>query len=199
MRVTAEAKQATRRRILQAAERLFNSNGFDGTTTRDIARAAGIAAGTLFNYFPGKEAVAASLVADALGRGRRDFATKRRDGASLEEDLFLLVACELRRLKPCRRFMQPALETAFHPFARAAAIPDAESVRVNHLEIVERLLAEHGAAEQIPAIAMPMYWTLYTGVLAFWTGDSSPRQEDTLALLDQSLRMFVAWLRQAEA
>ena len=40
-----------------------------------------------------------------------------------------------------------------------------------------------------------MYWTLYTGVLAFWAGDKSPKQEDTLALLDQSLAMFVAWLR----
>jgi hypothetical protein len=36
---------------------------------------------------------------------------------------------------------------------------------------------------------------LYTGVLAFWAGDKSPKQEDTLALLDQSLTMFVGWLR----
>jgi hypothetical protein len=39
-----------------------------------------------------------------------------------------------------------------------------------------------------------LYWTLYTGVLAFWSKDASPRQEDTLALLDQSLAMFVGWL-----
>jgi hypothetical protein len=36
---------------------------------------------------------------------------------------------------------------------------------------------------------------LYIGVLAFWAADKSPKQEDTLALLDQSLAMFVAWLR----
>jgi hypothetical protein len=34
-------------------------------------------------------------------------------------------------------------------------------------------------------------------VLAFWTADKSPRQEDTLALLDQSLNMFAAWLRDS--
>jgi hypothetical protein len=39
-----------------------------------------------------------------------------------------------------------------------------------------------------------LYWTLYTGVLAYWSSDASPRQEDTLALLDQSLAMFVGWL-----
>ena len=36
--------------------------------------------------------------------------------------------------------------------------------------------------------------TLYTGVLVFWAHDKSSRQEDTLALLDESLAMFVGWL-----
>ena len=51
MRITAEEKDATRRRILDAAVQLFRTRGFEATTTRDIADAAGIATGTLFNYF----------------------------------------------------------------------------------------------------------------------------------------------------
>jgi AcrR family transcriptional regulator len=47
----------TRTRILQAARRLFASQGFDGTTTRDLAQAAGVAEGTLFRHFPNKKAV----------------------------------------------------------------------------------------------------------------------------------------------
>ena len=39
-----------------------------------------------------------------------------------------------------------------------------------------------------------MYWALYVGVLFFWSADKSSQQEDTLALLDESLSMFVAWL-----
>jgi hypothetical protein len=42
---------------------------------------------------------------------------------------------------------------------------------------------------------MQMYWTLYLGVLSFWIHDKSPKQEDTLALLDQSTAMFVGWLQ----
>jgi Tetracyclin repressor-like, C-terminal domain len=41
---------------------------------------------------------------------------------------------------------------------------------------------------------MQLYWTLYLGVLAYWAADASPNQEDTLALLDQSLKLFVASL-----
>jgi hypothetical protein len=40
-----------------------------------------------------------------------------------------------------------------------------------------------------------LYWALYTGVLVFWANDNSPNQEDTLALIDDSLDMYVAWLR----
>ncbi|MBW4509391.1 MAG: TetR/AcrR family transcriptional regulator [Scytonematopsis contorta HA4267-MV1] len=47
----------TRNRILQAAQRLFASQGFDGTTTRDLAQAAGVAEGTLFRHFPNKKAI----------------------------------------------------------------------------------------------------------------------------------------------
>jgi hypothetical protein len=41
---------------------------------------------------------------------------------------------------------------------------------------------------------MQLYWTLYLGVLAYWATDVSPKQEDTMALLDQSLKLFVASL-----
>ncbi|AKG23216.1 TetR/AcrR family transcriptional regulator [Calothrix sp. 336/3] len=47
----------TRSRILQAAQRLFASQGFDGTTTRDLAQAAGVAEGTLFRHFANKKAI----------------------------------------------------------------------------------------------------------------------------------------------
>ncbi|ARV60303.1 TetR family transcriptional regulator [Nostocales cyanobacterium HT-58-2] len=47
----------TRIRILEAARRLFASQGFDGTTTRDLAQAAGVAEGTLFRHFPNKKAI----------------------------------------------------------------------------------------------------------------------------------------------
>lgn len=41
-------------RILAAGRDLFARDGFDATTTRDLARAAGIGTGTLFLYFPEK-------------------------------------------------------------------------------------------------------------------------------------------------
>jgi AcrR family transcriptional regulator len=197
MRVTAETKIATRRRILEAARDCFSKAGFEATTTREIAAAAGIAAGTLFNYFPAKEAIAMALVAEALGTARREFEGDRR-GESLEEDLFALIAAELRGLRPHRGYLRPVLETALSPLARAEASPEGEAIRVEHLEAVGRLIAERTLAEPLSSVAWSLYWTLYTGVLAFWTCDASPHQEDTLAVLDHYLRAFVDSLPHPE-
>jgi AcrR family transcriptional regulator len=190
MRISNDAKLATRRRILEAARRLFARDGFDGAATRDLAREAGIAAGTLFNYFPTKDAVALSLAAEALAEARDGYQRKRRGEESLEEDLFAFIAAGLRCLKPLRGCLRPVLEGALSPLAASSAASEGESLRTDHLEAVGEILARHGQAEP-PFVTLHLYWALFTGVLAFWLGDDSPHQEDTLAVLDGALKMFV--------
>lgn len=192
MRVNAETKAATRRRILEAAERLFAEQGFEATTTRDIAAAAEIASGTLFNYFATKEAIVGCLASAAIEAAGADFARQAREGPSFDEELFAYVAAGLRRLKPLRKHLSSLLQTSLSPLADAPA-DEAASLRVAHLETVSRLAERHGRGE-LSAVALQLYWTLYTGVLAFWANDRSPKQEDTLALVDHSLGMFVGWL-----
>jgi AcrR family transcriptional regulator len=195
--VTAEVKVATRCRILEAARARFSEVGFESATTRDIAATAGIAAGTLFNYFPSKEAIAMALVAEALDEARRQSEGRPR-GESLAEDLFALIAAELRSLRPHRGYLRPVLETALSPLVRAEAGPEGEAIRVEHLERVGRLVAARVPGEPLSPVAWTLYWTLYTGVLAFWACDPSPNQEDTLAVLDHYLRAFVGSLPQPE-
>ena len=54
---TANTEEDTRSRILKAALRLFAAKGYDGTTTKDLAKKAKVAEGTLFRYFPNKKAI----------------------------------------------------------------------------------------------------------------------------------------------
>jgi AcrR family transcriptional regulator len=194
MRVTAETKAATRERILAAARQLFLANGFDASTTRDIADSAGIATGTLFNYFPAKEAILASLAAQAIEDVQRAFEADSPAKASFEAELFAYVAAGLRKLKPFRKHLPVLLESALNPLA-AKSGDDAELLRLSHLDTVASLAKKHGVGE-LPSVALQLYWTLYAGVLAFWARDRSPRQEDTLALLDHSLAMFTGWLKK---
>ncbi len=47
--------EATRQRLLRAALELFTTNGFRSTTTPEIAERAGVAEGTIYRHFSGKE------------------------------------------------------------------------------------------------------------------------------------------------
>ena len=55
--VDHEKHQARRTHIIESAVVLFASKGFADTTTADICQAAGISTGSLFHYFPSKQAV----------------------------------------------------------------------------------------------------------------------------------------------
>ncbi len=50
-------KKARRNQILDAATKVFAEKGFHPTTIKDIAREAGIADGTIYNYFENKTAL----------------------------------------------------------------------------------------------------------------------------------------------
>lgn len=52
--LTMNKRQITRERILNAAWALFAENGYEETTTRQIARHANVADGTVFSHFPTK-------------------------------------------------------------------------------------------------------------------------------------------------
>ncbi len=168
---------------------LLTQKGYEATTTRDIAEAAGIASGTLFNYFPTKEAIIASLASGAI---REALADADADGETLEEDLFAVIASGLRKLKPLRKLLPALMETSLSPLATAG--DDESLLRLDQLEAVAALAAKHGHGP-VSSTALQLYWTLYTGVLVFWANDTSSKQEDTLALIDDSLDMFVGWLR----
>ncbi len=189
MRITVAVREATRRRILEIAHGRFAALGFDAVTTRDAARAAGIAAGTLFNYFATKEAIRGVR---RPCRGPCRLRQPEPDYAdSLEEELFALVAAELRALRPHRNYLGPVLETALGPLA-ARRRDAGEAIRRDHLGLVGRLLkAARTSGGDRPGSAH-LYRTLYVGVLSFWAHDTSPNQEDTLAVLDRSLKAFVS-------
>jgi AcrR family transcriptional regulator len=56
-----------RERLLAATERLLSSHGLGAVTTRDIARAANVAEGALYNHFGDKAELIVSVVLHQLG------------------------------------------------------------------------------------------------------------------------------------
>lgn len=57
-----------RERILAAAVKVFAKNGFHGTRVSDVAKAAGVADGTIYLYFRSKEELLVSLFEDRVNK-----------------------------------------------------------------------------------------------------------------------------------
>jgi len=62
-------KERMRREILVAAEAVFSTNGFHNTTISMIAAAAGLSVGSIYNFFPGKEALFYSIIVKSASEG----------------------------------------------------------------------------------------------------------------------------------
>jgi AcrR family transcriptional regulator len=75
----------TKTRILDAAIELFSIHGFSGVSMRDIARAVGIKESSIYNHFPGKDAIL--------------------------EEIFNLYQDEYARLVPSEELVEQALST----------------------------------------------------------------------------------------
>ena len=65
MRVTSQQKQLHRTRLLDAAAAEFAAAGVDGANVNRISLAAGLAKGTIYNYFPSKRELFLAVVEHA--------------------------------------------------------------------------------------------------------------------------------------
>ncbi len=88
-RANGRERQAS---IIAAAAALFASKGFKGTTTREIARVAGISEALLFKHFPTKRALYGAILAEKASLSELlaavDDAARKRD----DERVFTMIA-----------------------------------------------------------------------------------------------------------
>jgi AcrR family transcriptional regulator len=59
-------KEATRRRVIDAARELFDGHGYQGTTIREIARRAEVSVGSVFTTFASKGEILSEVMAARL-------------------------------------------------------------------------------------------------------------------------------------
>lgn len=83
---------ATVAAILEAAARVLERGGLEAFTTNAVAARAGVSIGSLYQYFPGKDALMAALIAeDAAAFQAALAAAVAQPGTSLEDDVARLV------------------------------------------------------------------------------------------------------------
>lgn len=115
---TEKSEKEPRVRILQAAQRLFARQGYEATTTRDLAQAASVAEGTLFRHFPNKKAILVEVVTQGWTEVLTDLLTELSEMGS-----YKAVAQVMRRRmshlsENVDLFRVCFMESQFHPELR---------------------------------------------------------------------------------
>ncbi|MEZ4404643.1 MAG: TetR/AcrR family transcriptional regulator [Kofleriaceae bacterium] len=148
--------RATVDAIVDAAARVLRQDGYDGTTTNRVAEVAGVSVGSLYQYFPNKEA----LVRELLERHDRAMWTVFTDQSTcaIGRPFAEAVPAVIDALFAAH-LVDPQLHQVLHqqiPRVGALALLHATSVRSR--AVVEGLLQarteEHQRGDDVPTAAL---------------------------------------------
>jgi TetR/AcrR family transcriptional regulator, regulator of autoinduction and epiphytic fitness len=199
MRTTKAQQDQNRRLIIRSAVELMTEHGFDGTTMKQIARAANLGDATIYKYFPSKEklvlAYFESAVADALAQMRR---TTGQASFGLQEQMQLLIDSLLETLLADREFVAIARRL----IERAPLLLLNEDLPGKQLlkhAFAEMLLKAESSGEIAPCGFKPSLAGLMAdfsyAIVAYWLRDDSDSFGNTTQLVDLSLGLLVLALR----
>ena len=176
--------ERTRQRILETALGLFASEGYEATTMRDIAAAAGCSLGLAYRYFDHKEDLVLALyarLAAELEEASRDLPRGR-----MADRFDRAVRLKLGLVRPYREAFGALFGAALTPHSGVAVLgPQTADVRERVGRVFELVVAGATDAPR-PRHARDLARVLYVahlGLLLFWLHDRSPEGRATEELL----------------
>lgn len=184
----AERRRADKRtRVLDRAEAMFTSSSYAAVRIEEVAAAADISVGTVYNYFGGKEGLYLAVAERVLDRVEEHLAPAYEPNLGAAEAVALLGKCYLRALVDnpiaCRSLVT---ETD----APEGDLVDGTRKRVSHLYdevawLIDRGIAEGAIAPMDSDLAARLLIGSWNGVFAstFQTlGPQASVEEVTLTL-----------------
>lgn len=134
-----------RDRLSQVAARLFQMHGYESVTMEQIAAAADVARGTLYNHFPFKEAVLAYWIHGQLAKDLPALTRRALGRGSLNDGLATVLEASARWWEAHRDYAAPFLRHRFQSLRNDQ--PGASSSAMT--PVYEQLIEAARQADQI--------------------------------------------------
>jgi AcrR family transcriptional regulator len=185
----------TREHILEVALGLFRKRGFDETTMRQIASAAGLALGAAYYYFPSKEAIVlayyAEVVASRAARLAPVFAAERDLAARLRA----VYHVHLDALRRDRKLLGGLVRAVADPASEVSVFgPATAAVRAQSLALYREAVSVDAVPAELRELGALGLWTLDLAFILYFVWDESPKQEKTRELVDRTIALLVPML-----
>jgi AcrR family transcriptional regulator len=192
------ASEETRRQILETALTLFRERGFEETTIREIASAAGLSLGAAYYYFKSKEAIVGAYYDyvhhEHQVRSRVAFAR----GGDLRQRLRAAIHAKIDIMQEDRRLLRALFRYGGDPgHALSWFGPATRAQRQMSVDVFAEALANERLPDDVRDAAPMLLWTLHMGILLYFLYDSSPAQHKTRKLIDAAVDFVVDVKRMA--
>jgi AcrR family transcriptional regulator len=187
--------EATRQRILDAALTLFATKGYEASTMRDIAAAAGCSLGLTYRYFVRKEELALALYQHLATQFGGTF--RKQPPAPLAEQFYRAMKAHFDLMAPYRNAWGSIFDAALNPRSPVGVLGENTiEIRRIVLGVFREVVTKATDAPKEPQ-ASHLTIILYGANLAlglFWLQDRSPDNKPTYELLAFT-RDMIALLR----
>lgn len=178
---------ATRRHLLDRALELFQKHGVEGTTMRDIAKAAGMSLGAAYYYFPSKEALVFAFYEQNQEEVERLVLV-----GSLRDQLAALFHAKLRSIRDQRHMLGTIVQRLIDPGDPLSAFSaQTQAVRARAIEIFARPLRAAGLTPETVGFVAHALWMFQMALMLVYIKDESPGQKRTHGLVDDAMDMLV--------
>jgi AcrR family transcriptional regulator len=196
---TATAKgEETRDRIYNAALKLFRKRGFDATTMRDIATAAGMSLGAAYHYFPSKDAIVLAYYDRVSQEHTRRVSAEATNDKPLAARLAIALHSKIDILRDDRPLMGALLRYAGDPTHPLSFFgPATRQHRLEGMAAFSLALGDEDLPEDLTRLAPVALWALHMGLLLYFLHDNSAGSRRTVALTTGSIGLIVATFKLA--
>jgi AcrR family transcriptional regulator len=179
------AKADTAERILGAALGLFRKKGFDATTMRDIAKAAGMSLGAAYYYYPSKEALVLAWYEQQNAEHERRMEKIFAETDDLRERLLALYRVRFELMRRDRLFLSGLFRTVADPQSPASIFAEeTRGLRARGLTVTRRALDLPGIPEDAKEALSLGLWALGMVLALYFVHDESKQQARTHELVE---------------
>jgi AcrR family transcriptional regulator len=181
---------ATRERVLGAALGLFRRRGYERTTMREVAGAAGLALGAAYHYFPSKDALVLAWfdrIQDEHERLARE-APAAGAAADPAARLRTLVRTKLDLLRRDRKLLAALFASLGDP-THPLALFGRRTAGVRRRSIAQFEEAFEGLEPETRTLLGRIAWLGHLALILFFLHDRSPGQARTSRLAEEVLEL----------
>jgi AcrR family transcriptional regulator len=132
-----------RQAIVEAVRAVFAEKGFDGTTTRELASAAGVSEALIYKHFPSKESLYAAML-DACAKGPA-FVEFNRILALTPSTSTLVIMVHFTISHYAERHITDPNKAAMNCLIVRSLLGDGEFVRLTHKKFASAWIAKFDA------------------------------------------------------